>query len=52
MAETSSSLGIVGRDQGAMGRPKSGLDRRFSLAGVGCASKAEAGTGGGGMRGS
>ena len=50
--ETSSFFGIIGRDQGAMGRPKSGLDRRFSLTEVGCASKAETGTGGGGMRGS
>jgi hypothetical protein len=50
--ETSSFFGFVGRDQGAMGRPKSGLDRRFSLVEVGCANRAETGTGGGGMRGS
>jgi hypothetical protein len=50
--ETSSFFGLVERDQGAMGRPKNGLDRRFSLVEVGCADRAGAGTGGGGMRGS
>lgn len=50
--ETCSFFGLVERDQGAKGRPKSCLDRRFSLVGVGCANGAEAGTGGGGMRGS
>jgi hypothetical protein len=50
--ETCSFFGLVERDQGANGRPKSGLDRRFSLVEVGCANGAEAGTGGGGMRGS
>jgi hypothetical protein len=51
-AGASSFFGDVGRDQGATGRPKSGLERRFSLAEVGCANEAEAGIGGGGMRGS
>lgn len=51
-AGTSSFFGDVGRDQGATGRLKSGLERRFSLAEVGCANEAEAGIGGGGMRGS
>ena len=50
--ETCSLFGLVERDQGAMGRPKSGFDRRFSLVEVGCAKRAEAETGGGGMRGS
>ena len=50
--EICSFFGLVERDQGAMGRPKSGLDRRFSLVEVGCDNRAEAGTGGGGMRGS
>lgn len=48
----SSFLGEVGRDQGGTARPKSGLERRFSLVEVGCAEEAAAGTGGGGMRGS
>jgi hypothetical protein len=51
-AATSSFFGDVGRDQGATGRLKSGLERRFSLTEVGCANEAEAGIGGGGMRGS
>jgi hypothetical protein len=51
-AERSSFLGVVGRDQGATGRPKSGLERRFSLVWIGCGPDAKAGTGGGGMRGS
>lgn len=51
-AGSSSFFGDVGRDQGATGRLKSGLERRFSLAEVGCANEAEAGIGGGGMRGS
>ena len=53
--ETCSFSGLVvliERDQGAMGRPKGGVDRRFSLVEVGCAKRAEAGTGGRGMRGS
>ena len=50
--ELSSFFGPVERDHGAMERPKSGLDRRFSLVEVGCANRAEAGTEGGGMRGS
>jgi hypothetical protein len=51
-AGRSSFLGDVGRDQGATGRPKSGLERRFSLDWVGWGPDAKAGTGGGGMRGS
>jgi hypothetical protein len=51
-AGRSSFLGDVGRDQCATGRPKSGLERRFSLVWVTCGADAEAGTGGGGMRGS
>jgi hypothetical protein len=46
----SSFFGVVGRDQGATGMPKSCLERRFSLAEGGCANDAEAGFGGGGMR--
>ena len=49
-AGTSSFFGDVGRDQGATGMPKSGLERRFSLAEVGCTKEAGAGSGGGGMR--
>lgn len=48
----SSFLGEVGRDQGGTARPKSGLERRFSLVEVGCAEGAATGIGGGGMRGS
>ena len=48
----SSFLGEIGRDQGGTARPKSGLERRFSLVEVGCADAAATGTGGGGMRGS
>jgi hypothetical protein len=43
---------FLGVDQGAIGRPKSGLERRFSLVWVGCGPDAKSGTGGGGMRGS
>lgn len=49
---TCSFFGVVGRDQGAAGRPKSGLERRFSLVVVGWEIVAEPGNGGGGMRGS
>ena len=48
----SSFFGEVGRDQGGTERPKSGLERRFSLVEVGSAEGATEGTGGGGMRGS
>ena len=53
--ETCSFFGlvvIVERDQGAMRRPKSGFDHRFSLVEVGCPKRAEAETGRGDMRGS
>jgi len=49
---TCSFFGVVGRDQGAADRPKSGLERRFSLVGVGWEVVGGLGTGGGGMRGS
>lgn len=38
--ETCSFFGLVKGDQGAMGRPKSSLDRRFSLVEVACANRA------------
>jgi hypothetical protein len=51
-ADLSPFFGEVGRDQGGTERPKNGFERRFSLVAVGCANEVEAGTGGGGMRGS
>ncbi len=47
---TWSSFGVVGRDQGAAGRPKSGFERRFSLVEVGWGTVVEPGIGGGCMR--